>query len=147
MNVKAIMSGEPACCTQETALPEIARFMVARDCGEIPIVEGGDNRRLVGVVTERDIVCRLVAKERNPAVLKARDCMTMPVVTVTPDTDVDACCALMEEHQIRRVPVVDERGACCGIVAQADIARNVPRQKTAEVVRMVSEPSGLLPAA
>lgn len=140
MQVKEIMSNEPACCSPDTPLPEVARMMVDRDCGEIPVVDG--QRKPIGVVTDRDITTRTVAQQRNPLELTARDCMSSPVVSVTPETSVDDCCKTMEEHQIRRVPVVDEAGSCCGMVAQSDVAQHAPKEETAEVVREVSRPSG-----
>lgn len=140
MQVKEIMTNEPACCSPDTPLPDVARMMVERDCGEIPVVD--EQRKPIGVVTDRDITIRTVAQDRNPLELTARDCMSSPVVTVTPETSVDDCCKKMEESQIRRVPVVDEAGGCCGMVAQADVAQHAPKEETAEVVREVSRPSG-----
>ena len=141
MQVKEVMTANPACCTTDTPLPEVARMMVDNDCGEIPVVENKESRIPVGVVTDRDIVCRTVAKDKNPLELTAADCMSTSIVTVTPDTPVEECCRIMEEKQIRRVPVVDANGACCGIVALADLARGAKRGVAGEVVKEVSEPS------
>jgi CBS-domain-containing membrane protein len=79
---------------------------------------------------------------KNPLEMMAGDCMSSPCVTVTPEMSVEDCCRMMEENKIRRVPVVDERGACCGIVAQADIARHATEQEAAEVVKEVSRAAG-----
>jgi CBS domain-containing protein len=144
MGVKEIMTANPKCCTPETKLAEVARLMVECDCGEIPVVQTLEKMKPVGVVTDRDIICRLVAQGKNPVELCARDCMTSPVVTVRPDMSAEECCKLMEKHQIRRVPVVDEHGQCCGIVSQADLAKNVP-MKLAQVVREVSTPASSRP--
>jgi CBS-domain-containing membrane protein len=65
--------------------------------------------------------------------------MSSPVVTIGPDASLEECCQLMEDHQIRRLPVVDESGVCCGMVSQADIARYAPTKSTAELVREVSQ--------
>ena len=138
MQVKDIMTREPACCTPDTNLQEVARLMVECDCGEIPVVENRQSMKPVGVVTDRDICCRTVAEGKNPLELTAGDCMSSPCVTVTSEMGVEDCCRVMEENQIRRVPVVDERGACCGIVAQADIAQRASERETAEVVKEVS---------
>lgn len=138
MRVRDIMSRNVACCTPETSLPEVARMMVDNDCGEIPVVSLTGNP--IGVVTDRDITCRVVAEGKNPLLMEAGDCMTTPCVTVTPETSLDECCEVLESNQIRRVPVVDEMGACCGIVSQADIARNASKSETAKVVKKVSEP-------
>jgi CBS domain-containing protein len=140
MHVKEIMTPRPACCTSSTPLREVAKAMVQNDCGEIPVVDGGDRGALLGVITDRDIVCRIVAEGKNPLDHTAADCMSTPVVVVWESTQVEDCARLMEEHQIRRVPVVDGGGACCGIVSQADIAQHASRRITAELVRDVSQP-------
>ena len=138
MQVREIMTQDPACCSTTSRLPEVAQMMVDHDCGEIPVVD--DRRRLVGVITDRDITCRVVATGRNPAEVTAAEAMSTPVVTVTADSALEECLRTMEEHQIRRVPVVDGQGGCCGMVAQADIARSASATKTGEVVREVSQP-------
>lgn len=138
MYVKEIMTRDPATCGAESSLQEVAQMMVDNDCGCIPVVENNDTKTPVGVVTDRDICCRVVAKGKNPLDLTAGDVMTSDIATVKPDTSVEDCCNLMEERQIRRILVVDDSGACCGIVAQADIANNTGREMTAEVVQEVS---------
>ena len=140
MQVKEVMTANPACCTADTPLPEVARMMVDNDCGEIPVVENKGSKIPVGVVTDRDIVCRAVAKDSNPLDLTAADVMSKPIVTVSPETPVAECCRIMEEQQIRRVPVVDANGACCGIVALADIALQARSGVAGELVKEVSEP-------
>lgn len=137
MKVRDVMTENPMCCAPDTPLQELARLMVEHDCGEIPIVDG-QSRRPVGVVTDRDIAVRVVAKGRNPLEMVARDCMSTPVVTVSPDDSVEECCQTMEAHQIRRVPVVDGDGSCVGIVSQADVALKASESKIAEVVKEVS---------
>lgn len=139
--VKNIMTANPACCSPDTPLAEVARLMVDHNCGCIPVVETHSASTPVGVVTDRDICCRSVAEGQNPVNMVARQVMTSPAVTVMPETSVDDCCQVMEDNLIRRVVVVDEQGECCGIVAQADVARHAAKSKTAEVVREVSEPT------
>ena len=85
MQVKDMMTADPACCTAETSLPEVARMMVSQDCGEIPVVDNTSSKAPIGVVTDRDIVCRTVANGLNPLDLTAADCMSKPAVTVTPE--------------------------------------------------------------
>ena len=139
MRVQEIMTRNPACCGVDATVQEAARLMVERDCGEIPVVDS--NRKPLGVVTDRDIAARVVAEGKGPQT-PVRGAMSTPAVTVTPDTSVEDCCRMMEENQIRRVPVVDEAGGCCGMVAQADVARETSEQTTGELVRDVSQPSG-----
>jgi len=131
------MTQNPACCTPETSLQEVAHMMLEHDCGEIPVVDSEQSRRPIGVITDRDIVCRAVAQGKNTLTLTAADCMTNPCLTVSPDNSLDECVRVLEESQIRRVPVVDAGGACCGIVAQADIARTAKKQ-VGELVQKVS---------
>src|SRR5919206_43558 len=147
MQVKNAMTSNPACCTPDTMLQRVAEMMVENDCGEIPVVENMASMKPIGVITDRDITCRTVAKGLNPLTMAVADCMTAPCVTVTPDTPLDECCRVLEENRIRRVPVVDAGGACCGIVALADVAKHAKKRETAEVVREVSEPSRSASAA
>jgi CBS domain-containing protein len=147
MQVKDVMTADPACCTAETPLTELAALMVENDCGGIPIVESEAGKRPVGVVTDRDIVVRLIAKNINPLEKTAAACMTKPIVTVTPETPVAECSRLMEEKQIRRVAVVDDKGEICGIVSLADIARHSGENAAGELVKEVSEPTKSASAA
>ena len=147
MQVKEIMTTDPTCCTPETSLQEVGRMMIDHDCGEIPIVENASTKLPIGVITDRDIVCRTVAQGINPLHLTAGDCMSTPCVTVTPDLSLKECARILEENQIRRVPVIDASGSCCGIVALADIALQASKVVTAEVVKEVSEPSTAASAA
>ena len=113
--------------------------MVQADCGEIPVTDGSN--RLIGVVTDRDIVCRVVAKGKNPSDVTAAECMSEPVVVVKEDTTLEDVMTVMEENQIRRVPVVDASGCCCGIISQADVAECASENQTGELVREVSKDS------
>lgn len=142
MQVKDIMTPDPICCTPDSTLQRVAEMMVENDCGEIPVVENMAGMLPIGVITDRDITCRTVARGLNPLTMAVAECMTTTPVTVMPDMTLEECCRVMEENQIRRVVVVDASGACCGIIAQADIARNASKRDVGEVVREVSEPSG-----
>ena len=135
-----VMTENPACCRPRTTLDQVARLMVQHDCGEIPVVDSVEH--VVGVVTDRDIVCRVVAEGKNPSGHTAESCMTTDVVTVRADASLDEVISTMEKHQIRRVPVVDERDCCVGIISQADVAWKRPEREVAELVREVSRDTG-----
>jgi len=135
-----VMTRDPACCSAETTLDQVARLMVQNDCGEIPIVD--TSNRPIGVVPDRDTVCRSVAEGKNPTGHTAESVMTRSVVTVRSDTPLDDIIATMQQHQIRRVPVVDDGGCCAGIIAQADVVTETPTRKSGEFVREVSRSSG-----
>jgi len=145
MKVREIMTADPTCCTSDTTLQEVAQMMIDHDCGEIPVVD--DTDMPIGVITDRDIVCRTVGRGLNPLDLTAGKCMTAPCVTVTPEMSVEECCRILEDNKIRRVPVVDADGCCCGIVALADIALHAKKNATVEVVKELSEPTAAASAA
>jgi CBS domain-containing protein len=138
MSVATVMTENPACCTPNSSLTEVARLMVENDCGEIPVVEDMMSRKLAGVITDRDIATRVVAAGRNTADAKASDCMTTPAIAVTADTSLEDCCEVMESAKIRRVPVIDDRGGVVGIVSLADVVRNANASTTQSVVKEVS---------
>lgn len=140
MKVREIMTTNPACCTRDTPLSEVARTMLDRDCGQIPVVDDMSSRKLIGVVTDRDIVCRAIAQGQNPVEMSAGDVMSSPVVTVMPDAKVEEVCKTLEDRQVRRIPVQDDEGRCCGIVSLADIAQSGSDRMTAEVVKTISQP-------
>jgi CBS domain-containing protein len=117
--------------------------MVDNDCGCIPVVDDQESMMPVGMITDRDITCRVVAEGKNPLDLTAGDAMTSTVISVRPETSIADCCTLMEESQLRRIAVVDESGRCCGIIAQADIAVTAPAHEVAEVVEEVSKGAGV----
>lgn len=140
MKVKEIMTRTPAVCTEDTPLQEIARTMVGKDCGAIPVVRGGNANDLAGIITDRDIVVRSIAEGKDALRMTARECMTAPAIWIREDADLDECTDLMESKKIRRVPVVDAAGALVGIVAQADVARHASRKDAGDLVRDVSTP-------
>lgn len=133
------MTESPATCTADTPLRDVARMMAEHDCGAIPVV-GRSGGRPEGIVTDRDIVVRLVAEGRNPVDAVARDAMTSSVVTVTAGDGVEAAAEAMEQHQLRRLVVVDEGGRTVGIVAQADLALDTDDELTGDVVEGISRP-------
>lgn len=135
-----VMTPDPACCSPTTTLDDVAKLMAQNDCGEIPVVDPAD--QIVGVVTDRDIVCRVVAEGKNPIAYTAETCMSSPVVTVRSDSPLEEVVSTMEKHQIRRVPVVDERESCVGIISQADISWSDSPREVGKLVREVSRDTG-----
>lgn len=138
MQVRDVMTSDPACCAPETPIREAAKLMSDCDCGEIPVLD--EAGKPIGVVTDRDIACRAVAQDKSPDT-PVREVMSQPVLTASPDMSLDDCFNLMEDNQVRRLPVVDGGGACCGMVSQADVARAAPEDETAKLLRDVSRPT------
>jgi CBS domain-containing protein len=140
MRVEEVMTKDVAVCTPNTVIKDCANLMVKEDCGEIPIVESNENKKLVGVITDRDITCRVVAKGIDPSNAKVEDYMTEKVFTVKKEDDLERSSQLMSEKQVRRLPVVDDNMNCIGIVSQAHIARHFSEEKAGELAKDLSEP-------
>ena len=147
MNIKEVMTKNPACCLPTTKLDEVARMMVDHDCGEIPVIRSKDKPELVGVITDRDICCRAVAKGKSTSTTTANECMSSPVFTVTVDTDLSQACRVFEEKEVRRLPVIDSKSHVVGIVSLADLVERAPEQYAREVLRYASKPGGAVAAA
>jgi len=141
MNIEGLMTKDPACCTPDTSIEDVARLMLEHDCGEIPVVASTSGGGLVGVITDRDIVLRLVARGQDVKGATAGACMTQPALSLPPDAKVSDAIEMMQTNQVRRLPVVTLEGAVCGIVAQADLARYATAEQTGDLVRDVSEPT------
>ncbi len=134
MLVKEIMSKEPMCCTPDTTLSEIARHMVKYDCGAIPICDGA---RIVGIVTDRDIVCRAFVRGQHPGSIPVNEVMTTTVATVNDNDSIQRAMSIMAERKVRRLPVVRD-GLLVGMLTQADLSEHLPLVEIGALVRKVS---------
>ena len=144
MKAKELMTTNPACCTPDATAQQAAQMMEENDCGCIPVVEDGESRFLVGVITDRDLALRGVARGRSPET-PVKELMSTDVSAVQPDDSVDRVEELMADLQVRRVPVIDADGCCVGIIAQADLALEDELASDADVgqvVERISEPHG-----
>jgi CBS domain-containing protein len=135
-NVRDVMTSNPRSIEPSTTVTEAARLMKAEDVGSLPIVDGD---QLVGVVTDRDIVIRVVAEGKDLQSTTAGEIASRDLVTVDPEQDLDEALRLMAQHQVRRLPVAEEDGRLVGILAQADVARVGKDEKTGQVVQEISE--------
>jgi CBS domain-containing protein len=146
MKISELMTKNPATVTPETPVSDAARIMKEEDVGIVPVVErvgGAETRgRLVGVITDRDIAIRHVAEGRTGDT-PVRDVMSGGVRTCSPDDSVNSVLELMGREQVRRVPIVDERGSLVGVVSQADLARKANDPVRVErAVEEISQPGG-----
>jgi len=135
--VRELMTESPRTVPPDASAVDAAKVMQNEDAGVVPIVE--DDGRLVGVVTDRDIALRVVAEGREPDSTKVAEIASQNLATVDPQQDIDEALRLMAEHQVRRLPVVEEDGRLVGILAQADVARHLDAARTGEVVEQISE--------
>jgi CBS domain-containing protein len=137
MKVRELMTGDPSSVESNATLGQVATLMKQEDCGSIPVVDGA---RLVGIVTDRDIVVRAVAAGKDPKTLRVSEVMSANPVTVGPDDDIKQAEKLMADRQIRRLPVV-EKGALVGILVTAQIARAENERATGETLKEISAPA------
>lgn len=133
------MTKNPACGLLDSTIFQVARMMVEHDCGEIPIVDA--ENRPWGVITDRDICCRVVGAGLDPNTTLAQDHMTTPVITAHMRDSLHHCCEVMEHYAIRRLPVVDDYGCIVGIVSQADIARKTDPGELDHLLKEISAPA------
>jgi CBS domain-containing protein len=137
MNVRDVMTARPRSAAPDTPLSQVAQLMDNQDIGAIPIL---DEDRLVGMITDRDIVVRGVAKEKDLRGMSSREIASGELVTVGPDQDLSDALHLMAQHQVRRLPVVDDENRLVGVVSQADIALDVNDKSVGEMVAGISMP-------
>jgi CBS domain-containing protein len=137
MNVRQAMTARPRCAAPDTPLSQVAELMDSQDIGAIPVLDGD---RLVGIITDRDIVVRAVAKAKDPRGMSSRDISSGELVTVGPDQDLSDALHLMAENQVRRLPVVDDENRLVGVVSQADIALDAQDKSVGQMVAGISKP-------
>jgi CBS domain-containing protein len=144
--VRDLMTANPVCCTAQDRITDVARMMAEADCGALPVVESQQALHLCGMITDRDIVVRIVGRGLDPSGTMVQQAMSTDLVCIGPDAALEECVQLMAENQVRRIPVVDRDGLVLGILAQADLARASARQQEleedlADMIEEVSEPA------
>jgi CBS domain-containing protein len=133
------MTQDPICCVQDESVDRAAQIMLAEDIGSIPIVDDADTRKLIGILTDRDIALRIVAEARDPRQTAVREVMSSTPLFCRVDDDVQRAIELMADDQIRRIPIVDARQRVVGIIAQGDVATRLNQaETTAHVVKEIS---------
>ena len=135
-SVRDAMTTDPTGVEPTTPIVEVARKMKQEDVGSLPIVEGG---RLVGIITDRDITITVVAEGKDAQTTRAIEVASTDLVTIDPDQDLDEALRLMAQHQVRRLPVVEEDGKLVGIIAQADVAEHAEPAEVGQAVEQISE--------
>ena len=144
MRARDIMTKDPQCCRREETVRRAAELMRDCDCGVLPVID--DARRVIGIVTDRDLAIRAIAMGKGPET-RLSEVMTPSARTCSADDDLRDVERTMAELQVRRIPIVDAGGRCLGIISQADIARaagrdnSVSEQEIALVIEQISEPT------
>jgi len=137
VKVEELMTRDPATLRPESTCTEAAALMKSKDCGSLPVVKDG---KLVGIVTDRDIVLRVVAGKKDPTRIAVSEIMTPGPTTVSPDMKAEDASKLMSEKQVRRLPVV-ENGRLVGILAIGQVARHESANAAGETLKEVSQPA------
>jgi len=138
--VRDVMTDRPRCVTLEAPISEVAQLMESEDIGSLPVLEGD---QLAGMITDRDIVLRAVAKGKDPRGMPVREVASRELVTVYADDDLSNALKKMASQQVRRLPVVDEENRLVGVLAQADVALEVKEKAVGEMVEEISKsPTG-----
>ena len=137
-----VMTKNPVCCLPSDNVAKVAEMMKRENIGPIPVIENEQTRKLVGIVTDRDLAMKIVAEGRDAKSTKVEVVMTHKVVTCRADDDLQKALDTMSEHQLRRIPIVDKENRILGIISQADVATRVNQpEKTAEMVKEISQSS------
>lgn len=137
MKAKELMTPTPKVCTSDDRIVDVARMMRDYDVGSLPVVENSGTNRLIGIITDRDIVVKCLAVGGDPKRTTAGELAQGTPVTVSADTDIRDVMRKMEEHQIRRVPIIDDHRRLVGMISEADLARNLPEKEVGRFVEAV----------
>ena len=139
MKARDIMTENPRCVTPETSVQDAARLMKSADAGSLPVIDSSESRRLVGIITDRDIALRVVGEGMSSA--QVRDAMSPNPTSCGADDNVKDVLKAMSDAQIRRIPIV-EGGMVVGIVSQADLVRQADSDRVEKTIEKISEPTG-----
>jgi len=135
-HIRDVMTPNPQCVTETDSLRDVARIMKDQDTGVVPVVDG---KKIIGLVTDRDIVVRCIAEGKNPLEAKVNDVMTKSVRKVKEDATVNDVIGLMSSSEIRRVPVVNHNDELVGIVSMGDIAVEANNGKVGQAMESISQ--------
>jgi len=139
MKVRDVMTPDPVCCTPDDTAQKVARMLKDQNIGSVPVVLDQASRKLVGIITDRDLCCNIVAEGKNPVNTRIDRMSTINPVSCRDGENIANCETLMQEHQVRRIPVVDGEGRCIGIVSQADVALKEKPEKVSKTVTEISK--------
>jgi CBS domain-containing protein len=138
-----VMTKNPVCCLPNDTVAKVAQLMRRDDIGSIPVIENEETQKLVGIVTDRDLALKVLSEGRDAKSTKVDAVMTRNLVTCHPEDDLQKALDAMSDHQLRRIPVVDNNNRILGILTQADVATRIDQPEiTAAVVKGISRSKG-----
>jgi len=141
MKIREIMSCDPASCVLSDSAQMVAKTLCHRNIGSMPVMADQQSRQLVGMITDRDLCCSLIAQGMNPKTTPIEKFITLAPFTCRDGENVETCERLMQEHQVRRIPIVDAEGRVIGIVSQADLALKDKPERVSKTVAEISKAS------
>ena len=141
MKIREIMSRDPACCVLTDTAQSVAKILCDRKIGSMPVVADQQSRKLVGVITDRDLCCSVIAQAMNPKTTTIENLITLFPLTCREGEDIETCERLMQEHQVRRIPIMDAEDRVIGIVAHADLALKDKPERVSKTVAEISKAS------
>ena len=147
MKIKEVMSENPVCCLATDSAQSVARTMCDRNIGSIPVVSDHQSKQLLGMITDRDLCCSVVGAGLDPKTTPIQKFITAKPITCRDGENVDHCERAMQEHQVRRIPVVDGQDHVIGIVSQADLALKGKPEHLSKTVAEISKPTRASAAA
>jgi len=140
MKVREVMSKDPICCVPSDKAQNVAKILRDRNVGSLPVVTDRQAHKLVGMITDRDLCCTIIADGLDPRNTTIEKFISVDPVTCRDGENVEKCERAMQEHQLRRIPVVDAEGNCIGIVSQADLALKDKPERVSKTVAEISKP-------
>jgi CBS domain-containing protein len=146
MKVREVMTPNPVCCLPTDTAQKVAQILRDNDVGSMPVVADQESHQLLGMITDRDLCCFVVADGRDPKSTTIEKYTNTHPITCRDGENLDKCEQAMREHQVRRIPVVDGDGRCIGIVSQADLALKDKPEKVSQTVAEISKPERKRPS-
>jgi CBS domain-containing protein len=141
MKIRDIMSRDPACCVLTDSAQTVARILCDGNIGSMPVVADQNSRRLIGMITDRDLCCSVIAQGMDPKTTQIEKLMSGSPISCRDGENIEKCERLMQEHQVRRVPIVDAENRVIGIVSQADLALRDKPERVSKTVAEISKAS------
>jgi CBS domain-containing protein len=146
MKVREVMTSDPVCCVPSDNAQKIAQILRDHNIGSVPVIADQQSRKLIGMITDRDLCCTVVADGLDPKKTSIESYISGELVTCRDGENLDNCERAMQDHQLRRIPVVNAEGQCIGIVSQADLALKDKSEKVSKTVAEISKPGSHSPA-
>jgi CBS domain-containing protein len=143
MKIRDVMTADPVCCVPQDTAQKVAKALRDHNVGSMPVVADAESKKLVGMITDRDLCCGVVADGKDPKSTPIENYVSKDPVSFRDGDNLNECERVMQERQVRRIPVVDGDSRCIGIVSQADLALKEKPEKVSKTVAEISKPSAV----